>query len=207
MLGGTFDPIHHGHLRTAVELYERLAVAEVRLIPCHQPPHRPQPLANSAQRLHMVSLAIAGEAGLKLDACELERDQASWSVHTLADLRARLGPQVPLIMAIGMDSFLSLPAWYQWRQLTHYAHLVVVTRPDYQALYSAELQTWLDQHQTLEADLLQHLPCGKVLLMQLQTPLAISATQIRQALAEGRSARYWLPDQVLAYIQQQGLYL
>ncbi|MGS0466713.1 nicotinate-nucleotide adenylyltransferase [Cobetia marina] len=133
MLGGTFDPVHHGHLRSAIELREALGLDHVLMIPCHQPPHRAAPGVSSQERLAMLEAAIAGEPGLKADARELFRDGPSYSADTLASLRGEYGPQARLVMAIGHDAFLKLGEWHAAERLFDDAHVVVIERPDHDA--------------------------------------------------------------------------
>ncbi|HSP01150.1 MAG TPA: nicotinate-nucleotide adenylyltransferase, partial [Thioalkalivibrio sp.] len=127
--GGTFDPIHHGHLRLAVELRERLGVSEVSLMPCHVPPHRDLPGASSEQRLALLELAISGEPGLTVDDRELRRNGASYTAETLRRVRRELGPEQPLTMVLGTDSFAGFDRWQEWQCIPQLAHIVVVRRP------------------------------------------------------------------------------
>lgn len=205
MLGGTFDPVHHGHLRTAVELRDRLGCDQLRLIPCYRPPHREAPSIAAEQRLAMVELAIAGEPGLRVDDRELKRDQPSYSIDTLASLRRELGPECGLVMVIGTDALLGLQRWHRWQELLQLAHIVVVRRPGWQLGADHPLAAWVDAHQVDTVEALRQTPCGRLLWLQL-TPLAISATQIREEIQAGRTPRYLLPDAVLSYIEQHGLY-
>lgn len=206
ILGGTFDPVHFGHLRAALELQESLGLAEVRLLPCGQPPHRDPPRAAAADRLAMLELAVAGQPGLRVDRRELERSGPSYMVDTLASLRAELGA-TSLCLLLGSDAFLGLPQWHRWRELLQLAHLVVLHRPGW-ALQSvaAPLAEVLAAHRiTSSADLMRQ-PAGG-LLLQPVTPLDISATAIRAQIAAGRSPRYLLPDAVWDYIRRRDLYI
>jgi len=205
MLGGTFDPVHHGHLRTALELRDRLGTDQLRLIPCHRPPHRDSPRCSAAQRLAMLQLAIEGEEGLRVDDRELRADGPSYSVDTLRSLRAEFGPDCALVMVIGSDALLGLAGWHRWQQLLTLAHILVVHRPGWQLDPQHPLAPWVAQHQVEAVADLRRSPHGSLLWMQL-TPLAISATQIREEIRAGRSPRYLLPDAVCAYIARHGLY-
>ena len=127
--GGTFDPVHDGHLRLAEEARNQLQLAAVRWIPAGQPAHRPLPQTTPAQRLDMVRLAIAGHPGFQLDDTEARTDQPSYTVHTLQRLRSELGATQPLVLLLGADAFLSLTTWHRWRELFTLAHLVAVQRP------------------------------------------------------------------------------
>ena len=204
LFGGTFDPVHIGHLRSAIELRERLGLEQVRLIPCHQPVHRDQPLADSAHRLAMLRAAVAGEPGLVVDDCELQRQAPSYTVHTLATMRQRFGQQ-PLLWVLGEDAFAGLETWYQWQQLPALAHLVVLRRPGSQAPLPPAVQALSDRLGTTDPAPLGQQPAGLIWHCQLpQWPVA--ATALRQALAAGRSIRYLVPEPVWHYIQEQALY-
>ncbi len=204
-MGGTFDPIHNGHLRTALELQQWLQVAQVRLIPAKLPVHREAPGCTSLQRLEMVRLAVAQEPALAVDAREIESEQPSWSVLTLQSLRAELGPETPICMVMGMDAYMTLPSWHQWQRFLDLCHIIVVTRPGYRFLPEPEIRKFTDRHLTDSRDAVLASPAGRVLLHEL-TPLAISATQIRDLVAQGLSPRYLVPDAVWQYIQDHGLY-
>lgn len=205
VFGGTFDPVHYGHLRVAWEVAERLD-CEVRLMPAGRPPHRGQPGAPPEQRAAMLALALAGQDRLRLDRRELDRTGASYSVDTLRALRAELGPARPLVFVLGADAFRALPGWHRWQELTGLAHLLAMTRPRQRLdrldpdLHAAMAGRW-----TGRVELLQREPAGRVMVQRV-TPLAVSSSQIRNALAAGRSPRYLLPQAVLDHIQAQGLY-
>jgi nicotinate-nucleotide adenylyltransferase len=126
--GGTFDPVHFGHLRTALEVREALGLDEVRFTPCRQPPHRVA-VASPEAREKMLELALAKEAGFVLDRRELDRPGPSYMIDTLAALRAEWGADASLCLILGRDAFLGLPSWRRWNELTGLAHLVVMTRP------------------------------------------------------------------------------
>jgi len=129
ILGGTFDPIHFGHLRMAQELAESLGLDEVRFIPAARPPHRAQPHGAAEARAEMVRLAISGNPRFVLDTREFERDGPSYMVDTLSCLRAEVGDDTPLCLLLGADAFLGLPTWHRWRELFQLAHVVVAHRP------------------------------------------------------------------------------
>lgn len=129
ILGGTFDPIHFGHLRTALDVVEDLNLQQLRFIPCGEPPHRDQPHASPAQRLAMVQLAIASESRFMVDAREIQRGGPSYMVETLESLRQELGEQQSLGLIVGLDAFAALDSWYRWQDLIDLAHLIIMTRP------------------------------------------------------------------------------
>lgn len=203
--GGTFDPVHFGHLRTALEVREALHLDEVRFIPCRQPPHRAEPVASPQLRVEMLRQAVADEAGFVVDTREIDRPGPSYMIDTLASLRAELGAATPLGLILGEDAFLGLPGWHRWRELTDFAHLVVMTRPGAPAEWPAALATHLHDRMAADANSLRAAPCGSV-RFQPVTALDISATRIRELLRAGRSARYLLPDAVLETALASGLY-
>ena len=205
IFGGTFDPIHNGHLRSAVELREVLGVDELRLMPSHRPPLRDTPNASSEQRLAMAAAAIAGEPGLALEDRELRRDKPSYSAETLRELRADLTADHALIFIVGSDAFNQLHRWKDWRGIFEQAHLLVLERPGYSLSPSPEVSAHLSDRWLERADALKTIPFGKVCRLQL-SQLAISATDIRKRVADGRSVRYLLPDAVQTYIFDQRLY-
>lgn len=204
LLGGTFDPIHIGHLRSALELRERLGFDRVHLVPSRVPPHRAQPGASAEQRLHMLELALAGETELQADARELRRAGPSYTFDTLSELRAELGADCSLSLVMGVDAFAALDTWHRWRELPQLAHIVVMARPDC-ALPTAGAVGELLQALRAEPAALQNTPCGAIVPVAL-TPLPISATEIRALVRAGRSPRYLLPDAVWTHIREQGLY-
>lgn len=208
ILGGTFDPIHYAHLRLADEARERLLLDAVTLIPAGHPPHRHPPQVAGAQRLAMVQRAIVGNAGLRVDAAEIEADGPSYTVLTLERLRARHGPQRSLVLLLGADAFLGLTTWHRWQDLLALAHIAVATRPSH-ALETERMAPLLAREytarQTRLATDLAATPAGRIIPFGI-TPLDISATAIRAALSTGHSARYLLPDSVLDYISRHRLY-
>lgn len=204
ILGGTFDPIHIGHLRPAIEARDALQLAEIRLIPNHIPPHRASPFCSSEQRLAMVALAAAENPGFVVDERELERDQPSYTIDTLIELRQAL-PDTPLCFLMGMDSLLSLPSWHRWQELLDYAHLVVSTRPGWLPDYPAEVAKLVARHQSQDVTDLHRHRHGRIWLAD-NLPIELSATRLRALLAAGQDPRYLLPPAVASYIQQQGLY-
>lgn len=207
ILGGTFDPVHYGHLRLAEQAREQLGLASVRWIPAGQPPHRSRPNCSGEQRLAMVRRALADNPAFSLDDGEVLVDTPSYSVLTLDRLRSELGAQQPLVLLLGNDAFLGLPGWHRWRELFELAHIAVATRPG-SALssdtMSPELAAAFNQRRCA-VDTLRHQPAGGILPFTV-TALDISATQLRASLAAGRSPRYLLPDSVLDYIFQHRLY-
>jgi nicotinate-nucleotide adenylyltransferase len=211
LLGGTFDPVHNGHLRLAQALAEALALHEVRFIPAASPPHKAVPQVTAEQRAHMVELAIADNALFKLDTRELSRVGPSYTIDTLIALRQELGHEVALMLLMGSDAFVHLASWHRWRSLLDYAHIVLVARPNEASdsspglVLSAELQEYLSRHYTENIQDLQSKPCGYIHKQNISA-LDISATSIRDALQQQKSVKQWLPQAVLDYIQLNALY-
>ncbi|MBK8453649.1 MAG: nicotinate-nucleotide adenylyltransferase [Thiofilum sp.] len=202
LLGGTFDPIHFGHLRIALEVADALDLEQVRFIPNRVPPHRRQPLASGAERLAMIQSAIQGEPRFVADDRELRQEQTSYTVHTLQALHQEF-PHQSWAFIIGADAFLQLTSWYEWQTLFDLTHFIVVGRPGY-ALTTSET-TWFQPYLVDSlADLTKH-TVGKVLVLNIQG-LDISATQLRNLIARGQSPRYLTPDAVWSMIQTQQLY-
>jgi len=199
--GGTFNPIHYGHLRTALEVCEIFALDEMRLLPCAQPAHRDEPEVSAATRLQMLQLATKDTAELQIDTRELQRAGPSYMVDTLASIRAEIA-QLPLILFIGSDAFNGLTRWHHWQSLCEYAHIVVMTRPGFEA---DPLPDFYTDKRVNDRQSLKSCPSGKIYFQQV-TQLDISATAIRQIFAENRSARFLLPESVIEFIQAKRLY-
>ncbi|GAA0791343.1 nicotinate-nucleotide adenylyltransferase [Marinobacterium sediminicola] len=205
-MGGTFDPVHNGHLRTALELKQWLGVDQVCLIPSGAPVHRDEPGCTPLQRLEMVQLAVQDEPALCADPREIESDAPSYSLLTLQALRSERGSDCPIIMTMGMDAYQTLPSWHQWESFLDYAHILVLARPGYEKTGADEqLLRFTEAHQASAVSELLTRPSGRVHIQEL-TPLGISATQIRRLIAQGHSPRYLLPEPVWHYIQQHKLY-
>lgn len=206
MFGGTFDPVHLGHLRSAVELRECLALDRVHMLPAHVPPHREAPGVSAAERLAMLAAGIGDTPGLVADARELDRDGPSYSGETLASLRHDYGEQARLVMSVGMDAFLKLHEWREPQRLFELAHVVVIERPGHRGPLPAALARLVAGRQAVDAEALLRRPAGGVLRVRLPSRMAISATGLRTRLAAGRSVRYLLPEAVEDYIRSRNLY-
>jgi len=195
VLGGTFDPIHFGHLRSALEVMQALQLEELRLIPLHQPPHRSRPHSSAQQRLQMIESAIADQPGLIADDRELRRAGKSYTFDTLCSIREQVSSTQPVCLLIGSDAYAKFASWYRADDILQLAHLVVMRRPG---------DPPPPPHPSQPDRLLQR-PAGET-LFQPVTQLDISSSNIRKLLRQGRSARYLLPDPVLDIIIRQGLY-
>jgi nicotinate-nucleotide adenylyltransferase len=210
IFGGTFDPIHHGHLRLAQEALEQCRLSEVRFIPSGTPPHRAPPHASATHRVEMVRLAIQGQPGFVLDEREALRTDPCYSVDTFSALRGELGADTPLCLLIGSDAFLQLNTWHQWLRLFDLAHLIVIQRPGKpvgNAMAQADA-TLCAQYQARLApspSLLHEAASGSIVVLDMPL-LDISATDIRSRSAQKKNLRYLLPDTVNHYIQLNKLY-
>ena len=204
IFGGTFDPIHYGHLRTAYELLNALRFAEMRFLPAGQPPHRTGTFAPPALRLAMVEAAVAGVDGFTVDAREVHKTTPSYTVETLAELRAEF-PDRALCLVVGMDAFLGLTGWHQWQRLLALAHLVVAHRPGWEAPRDGALGELLRERGTREAMDLHRSPGGRILVHAV-TQLEISSTDMRALLATGGDPRFLMPDAVRDVLVRSGFY-
>jgi nicotinate-nucleotide adenylyltransferase len=204
IFGGTFDPVHLGHLRLALELKQQLNLDEMRLLPCYLPPHRATPSVSAAQRVEMLRIALRDCTELQLDERELARAKPSYTYDTLCELRAEVGKEVSLCLCMGMDSFTTLDTWHRWQELIQLAHLVVVARPGWELPATGVVAELLNRHGAAEQQLLQSAAGAVVMVAPRLMP--ISATEIRQLIKEGKSPQFLLPDNVWHYIREQHLY-
>jgi len=210
ILGGTFDPIHFGHLRLAQELAQTLRLAGVRFVPSGTPPHRAAPHATTAQRVAMTRLAVTGNSLFSVDEREAGRSGPAYTFDTLSEIRSELGAAQPIVLLLGADAFLDFAAWHRWRELFGLAHVAVAHRPGFPvAQWRERMPQPLAREYTarlMQQPLAVHLaPAGGIVVMPF-TALDISATAIRELVRMGGSPRYLLPDPVLAYIEAEGLY-
>ncbi len=207
LLGGTFDPVHFAHLRLALEALEQLPLGSIRWIPSGQPGHRGAPAAGVEHRLAMLRLAIQGEPRFALDPADAQSAAPTFTVNTLARLRAELGAAVPLVLIIGADQLLALDTWREWTRLFELAHIAVAERPRFELRPGALAGELAAEHarRSAAAPALAAAAAGAITTFAM-TPLDISASAIRAAVAAGRSPRYLLPDAVLDYIASHRLY-
>jgi len=207
IMGGTFDPVHFGHLRLAQEAAEILGLERVRWVPAGRPWHRAQPKASAKHRLEMVRLAIGRNALFELDDAEIRQTAPGYTVETLERLRAELGDERPFVMLLGTDAFRGLSSWERWRDLFELAHVFVAQRPGHSltpgGMPSALASEWRRRAGTPDA--LRESPAGRIVTYGT-TALDISASAIRAHFAQARSPRYLLPAAVFAYIEANGLY-
>ena len=210
ILGGTFDPIHYGHLRLAQEVADKLRLVEVRFLPSGTPPHRSSPGAPAEDRLAMVQLGVTGNSLFTVDPRETLREGPGYTVDTLTAIRGEVGPAQSLVLMLGADAFLELATWSRWHQLFTLAHIAVAYRPGF------PVDTWQSRMpQPLAAEYNKRLmrqplgvhtaPAGGVVVVPIAA-LDISATLIRDAMRAGTNPRYLLPDKIIDYIQEHSLY-
>lgn len=204
IFGGTFDPVHFGHLRPVQEVCQDLGLDEVRWIPCGLPPHRDSPLGSAGQRLAMLRLALKGNKKFVVDTREIDRDGPSYMVDTLRSLRQDF-PDESLVLILGQDAFNGLPQWHNWQQILQLAHIIVCTRPGSEQPLSGPLEKLVVDRQIQNDEQLKSAASGCIYMHQV-TQLPISATQIRELCQQGKSPAYLLPDSVNDYIQTNGLY-
>ena len=210
LYGGTFDPVHLAHLRLAEEAVDQLGLAGVRWIPAGQPALRNAPRASAEERLAMVRLAIAGNPRFSLDSGEIDAAQPSYTVPTLERLRLPqfCGPQRPLVLLVGADTFLGMGGWHRRERLFDLAHIAVACRPGFTLAAEtlpAELAEIFRQRHVADPASLGDAPAGRLVTFPM-TPLDVSATRIRALLARGESTRYLLPDAVIDHIHRHQLY-
>lgn len=204
LFGGTFDPIHYGHLRTGFELREVLALRELRWIPVGDPGHRDAPLAPASLRLEMVRAAIADQPGFVVDDREVRRPGRSYSIDTLTELRREEGT-TPLVLVLGMDAFLGFTGWHRWQEILGLAHLVIAHRPGWQGPTAGPLATLLHERSTSDPRVLQATPAGR-LYVHAVTQLEISSTELREIVTSGRDPRFLVPEPVRRIIRETGCY-
>ncbi|MEY4762585.1 MAG: hypothetical protein RLZZ200_2441 [Pseudomonadota bacterium] len=204
LFGGTFDPIHFGHLRTAFELQQELKLGELRFLPTGNPPHRDATQADATQRLAMVRAAVADQPGFTVDDREVRRMGPSYSVDTLTELRQEF-PRRSICLLLGMDAFLGLPTWHRWTEIFDLAHVVVAHRPGWKAPKQGPLGEAMVDRGTGGVRDLHASKAGRIYVHAV-TQLEISSTELRQLIASGGDPRYLVPDSVRAVLGDLGCY-
>lgn len=204
IFGGTFDPIHYGHLRSAYELLQDLRLAEVRFVPSAEPPHRGSTFAPAELRLRMVEVALAGQAGFVVDDSEFHRTGPSYTVDTLAQFRTEHG-DASLCLIMGTDAYLGLTTWHHWQEILGLAHIVVAHRPGWRIPDAGDLGALLVEHGTTVIDDLHEAACGRI-LHHAVTQLEIASTEIRALVAAGKDPRFLMPDGVRDLIVESRCY-
>jgi nicotinate-nucleotide adenylyltransferase len=204
LYGGSFNPIHKGHIATTHALLARIPFREIRLLPAARSPLKTSVL-NDQHRVAMLRLALCNHVGLSVDTRELQRPPPSFTIDTLREVRTELGSDAPMAFIMGMDSFLDLPRWKDWQQLTDYAHLIVVNRPGSPTAFTPILTNWLEKHRITAPESLESRPFGGVLLVATP-PHDIASRDIRAAVRAGISTTDWLEPAVRDYIDSHHLY-
>ncbi len=204
IFGGTFDPIHYGHLRTAFEMLQALRFGELRFVPSGDPPHRGETYAPASLRLEMVRAATANEPSFVVDDCEVRRQGPSYTVDTLAAIRQEQ-PDAPMGLILGMDAFLGLTNWHRWNEILDYAHIVVAHRPGWRAPDIGPLGELISGHGTHRIDDL-HQQRDNLIYIHAVTQLEISSTEIRDLVGAGRDPRFLMPDVVRDIIVRSQCY-
>jgi len=205
IFGGTFDPIHFGHLRVALDVMEQLQLEQVRFIPLNQAVHREQPDNSGTQRLELLQAAIADQPGFIADDREIRRDTPSYTVDTLQSLRQELGRQIPLCLLLGADAYAAFLQWHKPMEIMKLAHLVVMQRPGHMLPDDAKLQAFTRRRLVEQPQQLAELAAGKIMLLPV-TQLEISASDIRRRIRQGTSARYLLPEAAHNILKSKNLY-
>ncbi|WP_199774084.1 nicotinate-nucleotide adenylyltransferase [Thiomicrorhabdus sp. Milos-T2] len=198
--GGTFDPVHYGHLRPALEVMQKLGLEQVRFVPCYQPVHKNQPQVSAEQRSDMIRLAIQNQPQFVLDTIEMDKGGPSYMVETLALLKEQY-PDNGLVLMMGTDAFAKFDSWYEWQNILELANILVMHRPGDsvpQKGNGGEIyrQYFVDEFSEM---------FGQIRDMSV-TQLDISSTLVRESLQAGMSAEYLLPPCVMQYINKHGLY-
>ena len=204
ILGGTFDPIHFGHLKPALEISEALSLHKLFLMPNHIAPHKAQSQCSAIQRCEMVKLAIQKYPQMELDTRELNRTKPSYTIDTLKELKIE-HPKIPICFIMGMDSLLSFDSWFQWSEILNYCHLVIVKRPHCHAHFNKTIATLVNRCETANKQDLHQFPCGKIYFQDTQQ-FDISSTEIRSRLKNNKSIDAMAPSSVINYIKQFHLY-
>ena len=205
ILGGTFDPIHKGHICLALEAYKQLELDQVRLIPVNNPPHRNMPMASAEHRQMMIKLATEGHSGLCVDLREFDSNEISYSIDTLRSLRNEFHNDA-LYLIMGRDTFNKLDTWKDWQQLLDYAHIIVANRPgECESSVTTELQNWITKHRCNDIDILKTKKKGYIYNIEIPM-LDISSNHIRSALKQGESTISFLHETTTNYIKENQLY-
>lgn len=206
ILGGTFDPVHNGHVQLAQKVREHFHLDEVCLLPCNIPAHKPQPIASAQQRADMVKCAIDNQPGLTLDEREIHRPGPSYMVDTLTSIRQEVGTEYAVSLIVGMDSYLSLPTWHRWQEVIVMSHLIVMERVMWGRPANGVLADLYAEHGTTQPNDLSSTPAGRIAFYD-EHSLDVSASEIRKRIKERESVHYLLPEPVWDYIRVHGLYL
>lgn len=205
VFGGTFDPVHRGHIESVCAVARLLGDVDVYLVPCQIPAHRPTPAASPEDRLKMLQLAVASQDRIFIDDCELRRKGTSYTVDTLLGYRERVGESGPLLFLMGRDAWVTLPGWHRWEALTDLAHLLILERPGTDQDSPDVLRQWLKPRQVQDPEEMMTSSSGKVCFLSLDQ-IDVSASGLRETIAKGSSIEGNVNPLVMNYIRQNNLY-
>lgn len=205
LFGGTFNPVHHGHLRSALEIYQHLGLSQVTFIPTYMSPHKQVDTVDTHHRLSMLSLAVKHCPQLIVSDLEIKAQKISYTINTIMHFRQRY-PDTPLCFLMGMDSFVNFTQWYRWQDILTHCHLIVSARPGYDIMENSDMSALLNQYQVTNCDELQH-HLGGCIYVHHANPLAISSSSIRDMIANKQAITYLTPPEVEQYITTEQLYL
>lgn len=200
ILGGTFDPVHHGHLQSALEVVERLDLDELRFMPAGDPPHKSAQLFNASERLSALEIALESESRFRLDSRELRRGGTSYSIISLEELRAE-NPDASITFIMGRDAWKGFASWHRYQEILELCHLLIVARPGFELANSPSLKELLDKHLATDAVQLATRRSGLILPLSV-SQLEISSSVIRDRLLAGQAVDYLLPRQVARFLQK-----
>ena len=205
ILGGSFDPVHFGHLRLALECMQLVDLEKVIFVPLASPPHRSPLWASAEQRIRMLELAIMDVGGLLVSDIEVKRQGTTYTIDTLKEFRDSLGNQ-PICLILGMDAFQEFDSWKEWDSIPEYAHLIIADRHNAkQVLRKDTLQSFYESIQVTDKEGIHNSTNGKALRLAVPM-LDISSSRIRELLHDKHSAKFLLPDNVLDFINLEGIY-
>jgi len=205
ILGGTFDPVHIGHLKLASEIYQSLNMDEIKFIPLHTPYHRDEPTASNEQRIKMLNLATEDKREFTVDAREISRRGTSYTIDTLISLREELIND-SLLLILGLDAFQKINIWYRWKELLEFCHIIIANRPGTNALLEEmDIEEFYSQHLINDTTSLKHTNRGKILKLELPL-LEISSTRVRELIKQNENLQELLPVKIIEYIQAEKLY-
>ena len=207
LFGGTFDPVHIGHLNTAIGLKEKFQLKEMRLVLCARPSHRSAPICSVIDRKKMLSLAVSEKKykDLIIDEIECKRTGPSYTLDTVSEIRNQIGSKVPMCLCLGMDSFLSINSWNHWKDLISMTHIIVAKRPGSEQPKSGEIYEFIKKYRSIDKQNFRDTPSGNIFLTEM-TPISISSTAIRKAVFKQDCLYKLLPEKIIKYIKENQLY-
>jgi len=208
--GGSFDPIHFGHIKTALMLLEHFEFEQIKFVPCQLSPHKPYAHVHARHRWQMLNLVCRSNDKLNVDDRELKRKPPSYTIDTLLELRSEYGKQQSIAIIMGLDAYLSFCAWHRYKEILPLCHIILLQRPGYTLDDKPDADTvceknYYDAHSTEDFDDLKNSPCGKIFMSHLEQ-YDISSTQIRQTIKQGEQPNYLIPGNVWNYIRRNDLY-